>query len=217
MGQQLQGEAQTKTTYTGFKEVAKTAQDAPEASGRSVAASQAGVYGVRGRTPTDGAATPKGSGDDRALRAAGGRLSGPGAGPGTGDPQKGSSRNGRRSGIGGTRGSEAGRGDGHQGKSRSDAARHYARASDAHPYNGATSDHNGTAGLGRAAGAHSANNGNEAGGSTATGNKGVYRPVRGHRVQLEGGVQRWDEPRRRHPSTRGVPPQPVQGAAGGGR
>jgi hypothetical protein len=32
MGQQLQGEAQTKTTYTGFREVAKMAQDALEAA-----------------------------------------------------------------------------------------------------------------------------------------------------------------------------------------
>jgi hypothetical protein len=32
LGQQLQGEAQTKTTYTGFREVAKMAQDALEAA-----------------------------------------------------------------------------------------------------------------------------------------------------------------------------------------
>jgi hypothetical protein len=185
----------------------------PGSSRRSVTAGQAGAYGVRGRSSSDGAATSRGSGDDRALRAAEGRLSGPGAGLGTGDPQKGSSRNGRRIGIGGTRGSEVGTGGGRQGKSRSDAGRHYAPASDAHPYkwatigpNGATSDHNGTSGLGGAAGAHFANNGNEAGGSTAPGDKAAHKPVRDCEVQLEGGVQRWDEPQRRHHSTPGVLP-----------
>jgi hypothetical protein len=172
-----------------------------ESSRRSVTAGQAEAYGVRGRSLTDKATTPRGSKDDRALRAAGGQLSKPGAGLGTGDPQKGSGRNGRRSGIGGTRGSEAERGGGRQGKSRCDAARHYAPASDAQPYkwgtsghNGATSDHNGTTGLGRAAGAHFANNGNEAGGLTAPGDKAAHRPTRGHEVQLKGRVQRRDEP-----------------------
>jgi hypothetical protein len=45
----------------------------------SVTAGQAGAYGGHGRSPTDGVATPRGSGDDRALRAAEGRLSGPDA------------------------------------------------------------------------------------------------------------------------------------------
>jgi hypothetical protein len=40
-------------------------------SRRSVTAGQAGAYGGRGRSPTDGAAIPRGSGDDRAFRAAG--------------------------------------------------------------------------------------------------------------------------------------------------
>jgi hypothetical protein len=75
----------------------------------------------------------------------------------------------------------------------------YKRGTSGH--NGATSDHNETASLGRAAGAHFASNGNETGGSTTPGSKAAHRPDRGHEVQLEGGVQRWDEPQRRHQST----------------
>jgi hypothetical protein len=194
MGQQLQGKAQTNTTYTGFREVVKMAQDALKAANvasRRARQERMASVGALPLTRLQLPGAPEMIEPSERLEAdcqdqvqalaqeilrrgatamAAGAAS---AGQGAQRPEK---ETGARASRGATRPGI------------------YAPASDAHPYNGATSDHNGTAGLGRAAGAHCVNNGNEAGGSTAPGNKAAHRPVRGHEVQLEGGVQRWDEP-----------------------
>jgi hypothetical protein len=205
-----------KNVLHGLQGGCQNGTGCPESSQRSITAGQAGAYGVCGRPPDDGAATPRGSGGDRALRAAGDRLSGPGAGPGTRDPQKGSGRKSRSGGIEKTRGSETRRGDGRQATSGSDAARHYAPAFDAHPDNGGTSDRNWTAGLWRAAGVHLARNGCGARGATTPGSEAPHRPDRGAEAQQDGN-QLPNEPQRCAQSTLAAAPdqfkQPPEVAA----
>jgi hypothetical protein len=162
VGQQLQGEAQTKTTYTGFREVANIAQDALEAAdAASRRARQERMASVGALSLTE--------------------VQLPGA------PQKGSGRNGRRSGRGRTRSLETGGGDGRQGKSGNNAASRHAPASNAHPNDGGTSNLDGAANRSRAAaGVHPAHNGREAAGATGS---GIGRPQA--RPWSRGPARRW--------------------------
>jgi hypothetical protein len=121
LGQQLQTEAQTKPTYTSFRETAKMAQDTFEAAeAASRHAGEERMVSV-GALPMTEAAAPRSASGTGALGAAGDRLPGSGAGSGDGDRQQRSIRQGDS-----TRGAEARGGDGRQRRSGDNAAWHHA-------------------------------------------------------------------------------------------
>jgi hypothetical protein len=142
LGQQLQTEAQTKPTYTSFKETAKMAQDTFEAAEAGSRQAQKERMASVGALPNDGVAAPRSASGTGALGAAGDRLPGSGAGPGGGDRQQGSGRQG-----GSTRGAEARWGDGRRRKLGDNAAWHHAPAPNARKdggvviYDGSTRTH----------------------------------------------------------------------------